>query len=154
MKWLLTLSLIFSLKTWAYPEVGDFVRYEAQDQGKVVAIEKKVLSTSADNSSLEVRTLIIFDQEIRRDETHVFPKEFLFNPEKLGRLLKSCLGRHGALGEELIQDQWIRTCSFFNEDALMTSTMGDVPFGEVRFQIYLGEGEFLDFNLVQFRMGK
>ena len=153
MKFLLAFTILFPSLVLAYPAVGDFVRYEAKYEGDIVAMERKVLSYDANEDKLEVRNLVIFHGEITRDETFMLPKAFLFNAEKMANLLKTCIRREGVLGSESIEGKIIRTCSFYNEDSMMTSTIGDVPFGDVRYQLYLGDGEFLDFNLVKFRNG-
>lgn len=153
MKFLLALTLLFPSFVLAYPAIGDFVRYEAKYEGDIVAMERKVLSYDASEDKFEVRSLVIFHGDITRDETFMLPKAFLFNAEKMANLLKTCWRREGIVGDETVEGVTFKTCSFYNEDSMMTSTIGDVPFGDVRYQLYLGDGEFLDFNLVKFRHG-
>lgn len=154
MKFLLAFALFVPSLVLAYPAVGDFVRYEAKYQGIIVAMERKVLSYDADADTMEVRSLLIVDGEVTKDQTFMQPKTFLFNAEKMANLLKTCLRREGIVGSETVEGITFKTCSFYNEDAMMTSTIGDVPFGDVRYQIYLQGEEFLDFNLVKFRHGQ
>lgn len=105
-------------------------------------------------TDLSIRSLLTFRGEVVKDETFMLPKSFLFNADKMANLLKSCVRREGIIGSETVEGVTVKTCSFYNEDAMMTTKIGDVPFGDVRYQIYLRDEEFLDFNVVKFRHGQ
>jgi hypothetical protein len=106
-----------------------------------------------DTDRFGVRFLLHSSDSIYRDEVLSLPRSFLYSPEKIANVLATCVSREGALGHERIQGRTIEVCEFYNEDSQMTTILGKVPFGQVRFQEYLGEGEFLDFQLVRFQFG-
>jgi hypothetical protein len=53
-----------------------------------------------------------------------------------------------------IEDKVIKVCEFYNEDSQLSYMIGEVPFGQVKFQIYLQDEDFLDFNLTRFVHGE
>lgn len=134
----------------AYPSLGDFVRYEAKYEGSMIVMEKKVLSHDTVEDTFEVRTLVTYKERIIQDVTHVLPHSFLYTPEKVASVLKNCYAREGMLTDLVIQTKRITVCEFYDEDSQLTNMIGPVPFGVVRFQNYLQEEEFLDFNLTYF----
>jgi len=148
------LLLLFSVSSWSFPQVGDFVRFEAEFQGDHYRLEKKVLDHNSANDSFRVRTLVLVNNEIVQDQTHELPRNFLYTPEKVDSVFKTCVSREGALGQIQIEGRPLKVCEFYNEDSQMTYMIGKVPFGQFRFQIYLKDEDFLDFNLKRFVHGE
>ena len=134
----------------AYPALGDFVRYEAKYEGSMIVMERKILAHDTVEDTFEVRTLVTYQNRIIQDQIHVLPHNFLYTPEKIASVLKNCYAREGMLTDLVIGIQKITGCEFYNEDSQLTSIIGPVPFGLVRFQNYLQGEEFLDFNLTYF----
>lgn len=147
------LSLLFLLPTLAnaYPALGDFVHFEAKYRGSVVIYEKKVLAHNQADNTFEVRTLITYKGEIIKGQTHVLPYSFMYTAEKSAYVMKSCYEREGMITKLTISGKQLSVCEFYHEDSQLTYMIGPVPFGQVRFQEYLGGEEFLDFNLTYFR---
>jgi hypothetical protein len=145
---------IFSLSAWSFPKLGDFVRFEAEFQGDLYRLEKKVIDHNSSTDQFTVRTLVLVNNEIVQDQTHELPRSFLYTPEKVDNVFKTCVAREGALGDIKIEGRPLRVCEFYNEDSQMTYMIGKVPFGQVRFQIYLKDEDFLDFNLKRFVHGE
>ena len=139
---------------WAYPEMGDFVRFEALYEGQVVTLEKKILSHDVEKNSYLVRNLMLYNNEIIQDQTFELPHSFLYNPTKVQNVLETCESREGALGDMMVEDKNVKVCEFYDENSQLTYMIGHVPFGQVRFQIYLKDEEFLDFHLKRFHLGK
>jgi hypothetical protein len=157
MKYFLGLSLFMFLSSgpsWSYPESGDFVQYEASYEGAQVLMEKKVLSHDLENDTFIVRTLVTYKERIIQDQTVILPRSFLYTPEKIQHVIDTCLSREGAISEVRVQGKELEVCEFYNDDYQLTSMIGSVPFGQVRFQVYLQGEEFLDFNLKKFSAGK
>ena len=144
------LLLLIPTFAQAYPSLGDFVRYEAKYEGSMIVLEKKVLSHNTVENTFEVRTLMTYKERIIQDVTHILPHSFLYNPEKIANVIKTCYAREGMLTDLVIQSKKITVCEFYNEDSQLTDMIGPVPFGLVRFQNYLQGEEFLDFNLTYF----
>ncbi len=144
--------VLFCLPSFAlaYPSLSDFVRYEAKYEGSMVVMEKKVLSHEVTENIYEVRTLVTFKDRIIQDVTHVLPYSFLYTPEKVASVLKNCEMREGAISYVVVQQHQLAVCEFYNEESQLTDMIGPVPFGLVRFQVYLEGEEFLDFNLTAF----
>jgi hypothetical protein len=155
MKILITfLLLVFSSLVWSFPKVGDFVRFEAHFQGDHYKIEKKVLAYDQEKDLFKVRTLSLVNNEISQDQSHDLPRNFLYTREKVENVFKTCVSREGALGQMRIEDKVIKVCEFYNEDSQLSYMIGEVPFGQVKFQIYLQDEDFLDFNLTRFVHGE
>ncbi len=154
----IVLSLCFYLtlynNSWAFPSVGDFVRYEATYDGAILAMEKKVLAHDLVKDTFSVRRLTIYKEEVIKDETLELPRSFLYDAKKVDHVFKTCAEREGALGDLVVGGKKIQVCEFYNEDSQLTYMIGSVPFGQVRFQNYLGGEEFLDFYLKKFTLGQ
>lgn len=147
---LLLFILVLPSLSFAYPALGDFVHFEAKYDGSVIIMEKKVLTHHVDNNTFDVRTLITFKGEIIKDTTYNLSYSFLYNPEKIANVMKTCYSREGMITDLVISGKKLKACEFYHEDSQLTYMIGPVPFGQVRFQEYLGNGEFLDFNLTYF----
>jgi hypothetical protein len=154
----IVLSLCFYLtvfnNSWAFPSVGDFVRYEATYDGAILAMEKKVLAHDIVKDTFSVRRLTIYKEEVIKDETLELPRSFLYDNKKVQHVFETCAQREGALGDLVVSGKKIQVCEFYNEDSQLTYMIGSVPFGQVRFQNYLGGEEFLDFYLKKFTLGQ
>ena len=149
MKFLLLMLFIPTL-SFAYPALGDFVHFEAIFDGSIVTMEKKVLVHNTEANTFDVRTLVIYKNEIIKDTTYTLPYNFLYTPEKVESVMKNCYSREGMITDLVISGKKLKACEFYHEDSQLTYMIGPVPFGQVRFQEYLGNGEFLDFNLTYF----
>ena len=152
MKFLLSLSLIItSLNAWAFPKEGDFARYLATHKGEVYEYKRHLVEYYPDKDAyLHVIKLSLNETTISERWT-ILPKMWFYTEEKVQNVLNTCLRREGALETVILNEQRIKACTFHNEDAQLDYTIGMVPFGQLRFQEYLGNGEFLDFYLVDFR---
>lgn len=150
MKLLVLLMVLMPTLAMAYPALGDFVRYEAKFEDSKIIYERKILSHDEASDSFEVRSLILFKDQILRDVTHILPRNFLYTPSKVENVLKTCFEREGVITNLVISGKKISVCEFYHEDSQLTYMIGPVPFGQVRFQEYQGDGIFLDFNLTYF----
>lgn len=152
MKYFLTLTLIFtSLKTMAFPQEGDYARYLATYKGEVYEYKRHLIEYYPEKDAyLHVSKLSLNEITINERVT-ILPKMFFYTEEKVQNVLKTCLRREGALETVVLNEQRIKACTFHNEDAQLDYTIGMVPFGQLRFQEYLGNGEFLDFYLVDYK---
>ena len=148
---LLIIFFIYSINVYAYPELHDYARFEAPYNGSMVIYEKTIKDVDPEKQSYLVNTLITYKGQIIQEKEAVLPRAFLFTQEKIQNVLKTCASRGGARWHTEIQGQTIQTCSYYNEDSMLEEIVGDVPFGQIRFQIYLEGEEFLDFNLVKFK---
>ncbi len=146
---LLFLCLV-STVAHAYPTLGDFVRYEAKYEGSLVIMEKKVVAFDPAANTFEVRTLVTYKNQTIQDNTYVLPYSFLYTPEKVASVLKNCEAREGMISKVVVQEKNLTVCEFYDEDSQLTYMIGPVPFGQVRFQVYLEGEDFLDFNLTAF----
>lgn len=150
MKYLLLLSVFLSVKSFAYPAVGDFVRYESNFRGETMVMEKSLIEHSPEQNTFTQMTRFLFRGEVIQEEILEIASLWFYTEEKVQNVLKTCTRREGALGSSVINGKVIKTCTFYNEGAQLDYTIGSVPFGQVRFQMFLGGEEFLDFNLVKF----
>jgi len=148
---ILFLTMAFSPSSFAYPRQGDYVRFEAHYKDSMVQFEKEILSEDKEAEIFEVRSFFSYKGQILKEQIVSLPKAFLFTPEKIKNVLQTCVQREGALGEIILQNQKIKLCEYYNEDSQLTDMVGEVPFGQIRFQIYLEGETFLDFNLKEFR---
>jgi hypothetical protein len=144
------LILLVPVFARAYPGLGDFVAHEAFYEGSIVRIEKRILTHDQIHDVFTVHTKATFRGEILQDQRLEIPRTFLYTPSKVSDVLKNCIRREGARGQVSVQSKTIEVCEFFHEDSQLTYMIGDVPFGQVRYQIYLEEEEFLDFFLKEF----
>jgi hypothetical protein len=151
MKYFLLLLILFPVLGWSFPSLNDYVRHEADYRGEKVIMEKSLIDYNTDADASLQLTRITFKGEVISEQEHVLQTLWFYTPAKVQNVLKDCTGREGARGHEMIQGKRIETCSFYHEDSQLTYSIGMVPFGQVRHQVYLGDGEFLDFNLVEFR---
>ena len=116
-------------------------------------IEKTIRDADPEGKNFLVHSLITFNGNVVEDKEAVMSRSFMFDKDKIANVLKTCHSRGGARWHIVLQGQTIQTCTYYNEDAQLDEMVGDVPFGQIRFQIYLGNEEFLDFNLVKFNAG-
>jgi hypothetical protein len=151
MKTIAFLFLSLTSTAWSFPALHDFVRFEADYKGETVTMEKSLVEHDADAKQFVQYTRYLFRGQVIDENRHVLPDFWFYTPEKVKNVLRDCVRREGALGSELIQGKKIETCSFYHEDSGLTYSIGMVPFGQVRHQVYLGDGEFLDFQLVDFQ---
>ncbi len=156
MKFISVFMLAFFLvnNLWAFPESGDFVHFEAIYEGKKVVLEKKILEHNKETDIFKVRSLMLYDDQIVQDQIFDQPRNFLYSTEKVNHVLSTCEAREGALGEITLGSKNFKVCEFYDEDSQLTSMIGMVPFGVVRFQQYLQGEEFLDYNLTKFTLGE
>lgn len=154
MKFLTLLSALISLNAHSFPRVGDYVRFEALFRGEKVMLEKELVEHYPEKNSYLQYTRITFRGEIIQEQTLEMDQLWFFTEEKIRNVLKNCTRREGALGKTEVQGQWIDTCIFHNEDAQLDSELGMVPFGQVRFQQFLGGEDFLDYYLISFKNGQ
>jgi hypothetical protein len=145
--------LTSALSAHAFPAVGDHVEFESVYRGRKIVFEKSVKTYDSWTDRFGVRILMRSGDSVIRDEVIQMPRSFLYSPQKIAHVLETCVSREGALGRERIQGRIVEVCEFYNEDSQMTVILGKVPFGQVRFQEYLGDGEFLDFHLIRFQFG-
>lgn len=146
---ILHLSALFHL---SFPSVGNWVHYEALYEGEPLIIEKTVLSHDADTDVFQIRSKIQYRNEVLKNETIAQPGTFLYTPKKVEQVLQNCVRREGAIGEVTLDDQVIPVCEFYNEDSQLSEMIGPVPFGLIRFQVYLEDETFLDFHLTRFTL--
>lgn len=139
--------------TWAFPAEGDFVQYMAPYKNSPVIMEKRVVAHDNEHNSFTVSTITTYKERVIQDQLVELPESFLYNPIKIQHVLNTCASREGALGLMLIQGKEMQVCEFYNEDSQLTDILGPVPFGQIRFQVYLEEEDFLDFNLTKYEMG-
>lgn len=151
MRFLPLLLIFFSFNTFAFPAVGDFARYEAQFRGEKVVMEKELLDFSFERKAFMQLTRLIMKGEVIQEQLLEIESLWFYTEAKVNNVLKNCLRREGALGKVEIEGKVIKTCTFYNEDAQLDYSIGMVPFGQVRFQLFVTGEEFLDFNLVKFR---
>ena len=149
---LLLLSLL-PASGMAYPAMGDFTRHEAEYRGFPVIQERRILSHDADSDTFEVNTRSTYRGRVLEDVTRTLPRMFLYTHEKIADTLKHCAEREGAVSDIRLKGKILRSCEFYNEDSQLTTIVGPVPFGQIRYQIYLEGEEFLDFNLVDYAEG-
>lgn len=149
---LLLLSLL-PVSAMAYPEAGDFTRHEAPYRGFPVIMERRVLSHDSTTDTFEVSTLTTYRGQVIENHTRTLPRNFLYTPDKISDTLRHCVEREGAISDIRILGRTHRSCEFYNEDSQLTTILGPVPFGQIRFQIYLEGEDFLDFNLVDYTDG-
>lgn len=150
MKTLIFLLVLFPSLALAYPAVGDFVQFEAKHQGSSVITEKRILSHDVPSDSFEVHIFTTYQEVVIMDVVRVLPRSFLYSPAKVENVLKTCVSREGMISQVLVDNKKLSVCEFWDEGSQLTYMIGPVPFGQVRFQEYLGDGVFLDFNLMKF----
>ena len=144
---------LFPTFVWAFPAEGDFVQYIASYKNFPVVMEKKVVAHDSEHNSFTVSTITTYKERVIQDQLVELPESFLYNLIKIQHVLDTCVSREGALSLMLIQGKKMQVCEFYNEDSQLSDILGPVPFGQIRFQVYLEGEEFLDFNLNKYEMG-
>lgn len=142
----------FGSVSHAFPAVGDHVEFEARYEGRKIVFERSIKGRQGD--TFEVRVLLRADSQILRDEQFQVPRSFLYDRGKIEHVLSTCVVREGARDRTRIGNRWVESCEFWHEDSQLTTILGAVPFGQIRFQEYLGDGVFLDFWLQRFQSGQ
>ncbi|MBU6153904.1 MAG: hypothetical protein KGP28_06340 [Bdellovibrionales bacterium] len=135
----------------AFPSVGDRVRYEAPYQGAVVIQEREIMHQDAAGEVFGVHTITTYRGRVVEEKWVDLPKSFLYTPEKIEEVIRNCVKREGALSDLMVLGLRMRVCEFYHEDSQLTYILGPVPFGLIRFQVYLEDEEFLDFHLTDVR---
>ena len=143
------LLFLLPLFGWAFPSKNDYVKLVADFEGSPVTMEKAVTGIYGD--AFTIRTLISYKSQVISDKSVVVPSSFLYSDAKVENVLKNCESREGAISLVTIMGKTIKACEFYHEDSGLTYMIGMVPFGQVRFLEYLGDGKFLEFNVVEFR---
>lgn len=152
MKYLLALMIMLPTFAFAFPAVGDYVKFVAYyEQGQVIE-EKWVLAHDEAEDAFEVRNRIMYLGYTIKDETYVLPRSFMYDAVKVAHVLATCEEREGAISLVTVKETQLKVCEFYHEDSQLTYMIGPVPFGQVRYQTYLEGEDFLDFNLVDFHL--
>jgi hypothetical protein len=149
MKFLTLFILLSPIMTWAFPSKSDYVKHIADYKGSPVVMERSVIGIDGD--AFTVHSLITYKSQIISEKTVTVPSSFLYSNAKVENVFKTCESREGAISYVSVMGKTIKACEFYHEDSGLTYMIGMVPFGQVKFQEYLGDGEFLDFNVVEFR---
>ena len=147
-------SCLFSVTSWAFPETGDFVQFVAMYEGSPVVMEKRVLFYDPADKMCKVKSIMTYKDRVIQEQTVKVPDTFLYNLEKIQDVLRNCEAREGVISNVTVDGKSFQVCEFYNEDSQLTSMIGPVPFGLVRYQVYLEGETFLDFNLTKFILGK
>jgi hypothetical protein len=134
-----------------YPEVGNFVQYEAPFEGDKVIWIKKVISYDQARDTYLVGNRITYKDRVLEEVVYDQPRYWLYNPEKIKHVIDTCEEREGAITDLVVDNKQLRVCEMYDEESMLTYMIGPVPFGQVRFQIYLEGEEFLDFHLTKFK---
>ena len=132
---------------FAYPAVGDRVRYEATYEGSPVIQEKEILHQDPSAEVFGVHTITTYRGNVVEEKWVDLPKSFLYTPDKISDVIRNCVRREGALSTLSVLGAPMRVCEFYHEDSQLSYILGPVPFGLIRFQVYIGDEDFLDFHL-------
>ena len=141
---------LFVFSLLSFPEVGNYARYEAYYQGQVFELKKTLIEHHPEKDSFLLVTKLSSGQEVISEDYSELPRMWFYSRAKVESVLSNCYRREGAREDVMIHGQRIQACTFYNEDAQLDYTIGMVPFGQIRFQSYLGRGEYLDFFLKDF----
>ena len=139
--------LALSQGAYSYPAIRDRVRYEALFEGAVVVQEKEITHQSPEGEGFGVHSVTTYRGTIVEERRVELPRSFLYTPEKIAHVIKDCVRREGALSRMDVLGVSMSVCEFYNEDSQLSSILGPVPFGLIRFQVYIGDEDFLDFHL-------
>lgn len=151
MKYLIGLFLIaLPSQVLAFPEPGDYARYVATFRGDTYEIKRTLTEYYPETNSFRQVWKLSKNGESVVEESKQLPYGWFYTEKKIENVLNSCVSREGVLGDVVIQDHKIPSCTFFNEESLLDYTVGMVPFGQIRFQLHLSGEYFLDFHLVSF----
>ena len=132
---------------FAYPAVGDRVRYEAPFQGDVVIQEKEIQHQDPTGAVFGVHTITTYRGNVVDEKWVDLPRSFLYTPEKIEDVIRNCVRREGAISTMIVLGASMKVCEFYHEDSQLSYMLGPVPFGLIRFQVYIGDEDFLDFYL-------
>lgn len=135
----------------AFPALGDDVKFVAMYQNSPVVIEKTIISQDTIHNTFTVHNRMTYQGRVIQDQTAELPFNFLYTPEKISHVIATCESREGAVSDMVVAGTKMKVCEFYNEDSQLTDILGPVPFGQIRFQMYLEGEEFLDFNLTKFK---
>jgi hypothetical protein len=149
----LILLMLMPLTVLAFPNVGDFVQYEAKYEDDVVIQRKKIISYDEVRDSFQIGYIVSFKGRILEQVVYDTSRSFIYSKDKVLDVLKNCQIREGALSDYDIQGKIVKACEFYDEPSQLSYMIGMVPFGSIRFQTYLGNEEFLDFYITKFEMG-
>ncbi len=139
---------------FSYPAVGDRVRYEAPFQGDVVIQEKEIQHQDPTGGVFGVHTITTFRGNVVEEKWVDLPRSFLYTPEKIEDVIQNCVRREGAISNLIVLGARMQVCEFYHEDSQLSYLIGPVPFGLIRFQVYIGGEDFLDFHLTSKNEGK
>lgn len=143
--------ILSSLFSQAFPDLHNYARYLAHHQGQTYEIKRMLYEYNPDRDSfMQISTLYRGEQFLDEQITEL-PRSWFYNPKKIQNVLNNCVRREGALGEEMIQGEKVKVCTFFNEASQTDYSVGMVPFGQVHFQLLLSQGVYLEFRLTNFR---
>ena len=152
MKFFLMLTLIItSLHALAFPQEGDYARYLATYKGEVYEYKRHLVEYYPDKDAYLHVSKLSLNETTLSERWNILSPMWFYTEAKVQNVLNTCMRREGALETVILNNQRIKACTFHNEDAQLDYTIGMVPFGQLRFQEYLGNGEFLDFYLVDFK---
>lgn len=139
---------------FAYPSIGDRVRYEAPYQGTMVIQEKEILHQDPTGGVFGVHTITTYRGNVVEEKWVDLPRSFLYTPDKISDVIRNCVRREGALSTMSVLGVPMKVCEFYHEDSQLSYILGPVPFGLIRFQVYIGDEDFLDFHLTAKIEGK
>lgn len=142
--------MLYSVKIFAFPVEGSYARYEAKLDGINYEYKKAILFHNKDDDTFVNIATVLKEGEIIIETSATLPRSWFYTENKVEDTLKNCNRRYGALGFEMIEGKKIQTCTFHHEESQLDYSIGNVPFGQVRFPFYLGDSKFLDFYLVNF----
>lgn len=144
------LSTLLPVQVFAFPALGDYARYVASFRGDSYEVKRTLTEYYPESNSFRHVWKLSKNDILIKEESTQLPYGWFYTEKKIENVLSSCVRREGVLGNELIQNEMIPTCAFFNEESLLDYSVGMVPFGQVRFQLRLTGEDFLDFHLVSF----
>lgn len=134
----------------AFPNEGNYARYLASFNGETYEYKKMLTHFNPQKNTFVQITKLSKGDEIIRESSNELAYMWFYNEAKVQNVLDTCVRREGALGDYVVQEQTIKSCAFYSEDSGLEYVIGMVPFGQLRFQIYLQNEDFLDFYLVNF----
>ena len=141
---------VLLLNLLSFPEVGNYARYEAHYQGQVFELKKTLIEHYQEKDTFLLVTKLSSEEEVISEDYSELPRMWFYSRSKVESVLANCHRREGARENVIIHGQKIEACTFYHEDSQLDYTIGMVPFGQIRFQSYLGRGEYLDFFLKDF----
>lgn len=148
------LLLVTSAYAFAFPNVGDFVQYEAHYKEGTLIHKKKIISYDQVRDSFQVGEIVTFKGEILEQVVHDTKRSWLYSDKQVEDVLKGCRQREGSLTDMEIDHKIVSVCEFYDEPSQLSYMIGMVPFAAVRFQRFISTTEYLYFYLTKFEMGK